>query len=424
MATPVVMPQMGLTTVEGLIVRWLKQEGETVQKGEPLFEVMTDKVTAEIEAPASGVLRRILAKEGETVKVAQVIAVIAAPDEDISGLLAQQGVAEAAAEAAPAAAGVAAPSAPTAPSEPAKREGGRLRISPLARRIAQQHGLTPADLATIKGSGPGGSIVKRDVLALVASRKAPEAAPAVAPTAPAVAPAAPPAQPAGKVVPLTGMRRVIAQRMAQSSHDAPQYCLRVEADVTLLEDWRQELARRAQEADLKITFTDLLVKAVALALRDCPWINVSYTEEGIIYKDEINIGIAVALEDGLIVPVVRQADRRTVGDIARERSRLVEKARAGKLTVEDVSGGTFTVSNLGMFGIDEFNAIINPPESAILAVGRVRQVPVVAEGGGLEVRRKVWLSATFDHRVIDGAQGARFLARLQRYLEDPYMLAL
>ncbi|MBC7342935.1 MAG: 2-oxo acid dehydrogenase subunit E2 [Clostridia bacterium] len=432
MAYKIVMPQAGITTTEGTIVRWLKQEGERVERGEPLFEVTTDKVNMEVESTASGVLLKILAPEGSTVRITQIVAIVGEPGEDISALLQ-----EAAAERGESLEAVSEPdlqgSREEAPADvpqiasEATSLPGRIRISPLARRIAEVQGVALSDLAGVTGTGPGGSIIKRDVLKYLEGRAVPKAETGPAPEAEMQASgfqeAVPVASP--QVIPLTGMRRTIAQRMTQSSHDAPQFCLGVDAEASELIRWRKLLNEKlkGQGEDITLTYTDFLVKACALALRDCPYVNASFTAEGIELKTAINVGVATALEDGLIVPVIKNADQKSLAQIAQDRASLVEKARAGRLAADDVRGGTFTVSNLGMFAIDEFTAIINPPEAAILAVGRIRE-RLSRVGEEIQVVPYLSLRLTLDHRVVDGAQGARFLEKIKQRIEDPYLLLL
>lgn len=437
MAHKIVMPQAGITTTEGTIVRWLKQEGERVERGEPLFEVTTDKVNMEVESTASGVLLKILAPEGSTVQITQMVAIVGEPGEDISALLR-----EAAGERGESLEAISEPKAESALS-PAPAEAlpqpqgaafqpGRLKISPLARRMAQTQGVALSALASIKGTGPAGSIIKRDLLRYLEGRERPaaattagEAVSAAPAPAPAPAPTPAPDQVPAQVVPLSGMRRTIAQRMTQSSHDAPQFCLGVDAEAKELIRWRQLLNQKlkARGEDVTLTYTDFLVKACALALKSCPYVNASFTAEGIEFKSAINIGVATALEEGLIVPVIKNADQKTLAQIARDRASLVEKARQGKLLADDIRGGTFTVSNLGMFAIDEFTAIINPPEAAILAVGRIRE-RLSRVGEEIQVVPYLSLRLTLDHRVVDGAQGARFLETVKQRIEDPYLLLL
>lgn len=431
MASKVVMPQVGLTTTEGVIVEWYKKEGERVAKGDKLFCIETDKVTMDIESTASGVLRKIMVPAGTPAQVTQTVAIIGEPEEDISQLLEGEEKEK---------------DKPTEGPKLAERGAQkydlpgetepyptRLKISPLAKRMAKEKGISFKALADLKGTGPGGSIVKRDVLAYLDSLKERQPSQSLeraldkagTPTPPTAETVSTFSSPKGRIVPLTNMRRIIAQRMSQSSHDIPQFWLKVEAKAEALIRWREILNEKmkGENGETKLTFTDFLVKASALALRECPYVNSRYTQEGIVYLDEINVGIAIALAEGLVVPVIKDAARKTLLEIAKERTDLVRKAREGNLSLEELSGGTFTVSNLGMYDVDEFVALINPPEAAILAVGRLREKLELVNG---EVRAVPFfsLTLTFDHRIVDGAQGARFLQKIKERVEDPHLLLL
>ena len=397
MATVVVMPKLGLTMTEGIVETWLKSEGETVEKGEPLLVIITEKVTYEYEAPASGILRVILHKEGDVVPVAAPIAVIAASDEDLPDIEALEREEGEVAE-------MVAPAAQRAALAPAK--GERILVSPLARRIAREKGV---DLTAIQGTGPGGRIVKEDVLRV--ARDVAEVAPA------ATGEALP-----GRVIPMKGIRRVMAQRMSESTRTIPHFFLNVEVDMASTLRVREKLLEEVEKkAGVRLSITDILVKVVACALRDHPIMNSRMEEEGIRLMEEINIGVAVAIEDGLIVPVVRTADRKNLVEIAATIRDLTQKARKGKLSVDEVTGGTFTLSNLGMFGIDTFNAIINPPECSILGVGRTAEKPVV-EKGKVKIKPIAWLTLSSDHRIVDGATASQFLQRVKELVENPSFL--
>jgi pyruvate dehydrogenase E2 component (dihydrolipoamide acetyltransferase) len=397
MATVVVMPKLGLTMTEGTVETWLKSEGERVEKGEPLLVIITEKVTYEYEAPASGILRVIIHQEGEVVPVATPIAVIAGGDEELPDIEALE---REEVEVAP----MAAPAVQQAVSSPNK--GERIFASPLARRIAREEGV---DLTAIQGTGPGGRVVKEDVMRAIRDRA--EAPPAVAKEALP-----------GRVIPMKGIRRIIAQRMSESTRTIPHFFLSVEADMTGALQLRERLLEEVEKkAGVRLSVTDILVKVAARALRDHPIINSRIEGEGIRLVEEINIGVAVAIEEGLIVPVVRAADGKTLTEIAVTIRDLAQKARNGKLSVDDVTGGTFTLSNLGMFGIDTFNAIINPPECSILGVGRTVEKPVV-EKGEVTIKPIAWLTLSADHRIVDGASASQFLQRLRELLENPYFL--
>ena len=431
------MPKMGDTMEEGKILRWLKHEGDTVKKGESLAEVETDKVNIEIEAFASGVLRKILVQEGESAPIGAQIALIGSPDEPLPTGASDEDAATATREA-PTASSVPAPARgsttgrpePTAPTAtaasaapaPAPAGGhGRIFISPIARRLAEEHQL---DYAQIRGTGPNGRIIKMDVEAALAQQAA---APAPAmPAAPAFEPV--PAAIEGEEVveiPLTSMRRTIAKRLSQSMQTAPHFYVTSVIDTGKLAELRRQINEYAasEPHPVKVSFNDLIIKAVARALVRMPQVNVSFAEDRLIQKKQVNVGMAVALETGLIVPVIKHADQRSVLDIAREARRLAEAARSGKLKPDDLSGGTFTVSNLGMYDVESFTAVINPPESAILAVGSITPTPVV-ENGQVVVRDRMKVTLSSDHRAIDGAIAARFLQEVKRLLEEPFGLLL
>ncbi|HZN22414.1 MAG TPA: dihydrolipoamide acetyltransferase family protein [Gaiellaceae bacterium] len=384
MATDVIMPALGMAQETGKVLRWLKAEGDEVAKGEPLMEVETDKVTVEIEAPTDGLLAGLRAAEGAEVPVGQAVAVILAPGEALP-----ENGASAAKEpkAAPVAQAVAA-----APVEAPAREARRRLASPKARRLAAEQGI---DLDALgEGSGPGGALVAADVAA----------------TAQAVAPA-----PAGGEQPLSRIWSVMAERTAQSWTSAPHFYLLREVDAGRLGSWRSVARDRAGR---DVSVTDLLVRATAAALARHAQANAAWADGSIRFNDEVNVGIAVAVEDGLVVPVVHGADRLGVGEIAARREDVVTRAREGALRPEDVERGTFTISNLGMFGVDAFNAVVNAPQAAILAVGRIveRVVPVDGAPG---IRPMMALTLSCDHRVIDGARAAQFLSELAALIEEP-----
>ena len=418
------MPQMGFDMREGTLVRWLKQPGDKVQRGEPIAEVETDKAVVEIESFHTGVVKELLVAEGQTVPVGSPIAVVdTGEDEDADAV-----------PAAPSApAGVAAPAQPSAPAPPAPRAdgAGRIKASPLARRLAAQHGIS---LRGLTGTGPAGRIVKQDVLAAVSALGAAAQAPApvsAAPAAPApAAAAAPVVQPAARpaaalvdqVVPMSRMRQTIARRMTESKQQAPHFY------VTMAIDMDRAMALREQIRDLgddvpAVSVNDLVLKATALALVRHPSLNASFEGDAIRYHSAVHLAMAVALPDGLVTPVIRDAHTKSLAEIAHEARELAEAARAGRLKPEQYQGGTFTVSNLGMFGVEDFVAIINPPQGAILAVGAVLEQPVVRDGQ-LTVGRVMRVTVSADHRVTDGAQVARFLQDLKVILENPLRLLL
>lgn len=434
MAFEVVMPQMGAEMKEGTILRWLKKEGDPVERGEVIAEIETDKANVEIEAFEGGVFRKALANEGDTVPVGTVIAIIGAPDEDISAYVgatpapaaaqagpspAPEGVRPAAGAEAPprrgerpAAAVTEAPPAP-APSAPPTTDDGRVRASPLARRLAQELGI---DLTQVRGTGPDGRIVRRDVEAYAAQR-------AQAPAAAAPAAAPPPPPPAGvEVVPMSRMRQAIARNMAASKREAPHYYLTLDVDMTEAQRVRAEINAFTDETG-RVTVNDLVVKAVARALEAHPIFNSWFVDGEIRRHDAINVCIAIALDDGLIAPALLDVAHKSLGQIARESRNLAERARQGTLRSEELTAGTFTVTNLGAFGVETLIGIIQPPQTAILGVGAIVPKPVVREGT-IVVREVMKLALSADHRVTDGAQGARFLTDIARFLEHPLSLAV
>ena len=431
MITRVVLAKLSPTMEEGTIVKWSKQEGDVVKVGDVLAEIETDKANMEMEALGAGVLRKLLVPAGGKAPVGALIGVIADAGEDIAPTLAEAAKAAAAAPApappspapvasaapaSPAPTAAAAPRAPIAAAPPAPppaaAASGRVKASPLARAIASRSNVP---LAAVAGSGPGGRIVKRDVEGYIAS-------PAPARSAPAAArPAAPvPTVVAGTALPLSSMRRTIAKRLSESAFTAPHFYVTVEIEMDAAVSLREQLLR-AEE--VKVSFNDLLVKACAKALTRFPTVNASWTGETIQTHAEVHIGVAVSVPDGLITPVVRNADQKHVVDIAAEIKDLAARARDKKLKPEEFMGSTFTISNLGMFDVTEFTAIINPPESCILAVGAVRKQPVV-KNDQLAVGHRMKVTLSSDHRVVDGALAAQFLAEVRRLLENPASLLL
>ena len=462
------MPKMGDTMEEGKILQWLKQEGDAVKKGEMLAEVETDKVNIEIEAFSAGVLRKILVPAGSVAPIGAPIALIGSADEPLPDEYGGNGTLNRATTIPPAesdvvtqgsvasqngvaaqedvAAQLIAPgggrdqSAPTGAINRATTTlappQGRIFISPIARRLASEHQL---DYRAIRGSGPNGRIIRMDVEAALRVQ-----APATSIVPPAITeeptpvgtqfiastPAPVPVSLAAETedvieIPLSNMRRTIARRLTQSMQSAPHFYVTSVIDTTKLGALRQQINDYTAKdpSPVKVSFNDLIVKAAALALVRMPRVNVSFAEDKILQKRQVNIGIAVALEEGLIVPVLHDADKRGLLDIARESRRLAEAARENKLRPEDFSGGTFTVSNLGMFDVESFTAVINPPESAILAVGSIAPTPVVVEGQ-VVVRDHMKVTLSSDHRALDGAIAARFLQEIKRLLEEPFGLLL
>jgi len=401
MAETIAMPKLGFDMAEGTLVRWLKREGDTVEKGEVLAEIETDKATVEVEASVAGTLRRLIVAERSTVPVGAPIAILGTPDEPIDEAPAVQ--ASAGPPAPRAAAAAIAPAATPAAGPPQPASGnlsGGVRASPLAHRLASERGI---DLRSIPGSGPEGRIVKKDVLGASA--------------APPMVPAGP-----GETLPLTRLRSAIGRRMLASKQQVPHFYLTIDVDAERLADTRQQL-NSAQPEGAKLSINDFIVKASALALRDVPGLNASLAGDSILRHAQVNVGVAVAVEDGLLTVVVRDADSLPLVRIGQEIREMVGRARQGRVRPEDVEGSTFTVSNLGMFDIDHFIAIINPPEAAILAAGSLRETPVVRDGQlAPGLRLKLTLSA--DHRVTDGAEAARWLQALRSRLEHPLSLLL
>jgi pyruvate dehydrogenase E2 component (dihydrolipoamide acetyltransferase) len=462
MATEIVMPKLGMTMVEGTVAEWLVPDGATVEAGTAVFRLTTEKIDFEVEADVPGIVRHV-APVDAVVPVGGIVGYILAPGEPLPVGLAQlsdtaapparaassAAVEPAAGAAAPdgfvratpaarrlarelnvhlaqvpgsgpggrvheedvrryAARAAEAPAAAAAPAPAPARPPAEVAATPLARRLAAEHGI---DLTTVRGSGPGGRIQQEDVEREIAARRAREATPVEA-AAPAPA----------ETVPYRGMRKAIGERMLASLQSMAQLTLMAEFDVTELVRLRGQLVEAWREAGIRVSYTDFIVKAVAKALREHPRVNTSLSGERIVIHPQIDIGIAVALDDGLIVPVIRAADRKTLKEVAQEAADLAERARAGKLGVDDVTGGTFSITSLGMYGIDGFTPIINSPQAAILGVGRIR--PAVALEGERPVeRQRMTLSLTIDHRVLDGAPAAIFLSRVGQLLEQPYLLA-
>ena len=386
MAVEVVMPKFGLTMTEGTIQQWFKSEGDAIKAGEALFEVETEKVLYEVEATADGTVAKLLYAVEAVVGVGLPVAIIAEAGEEVAEVAARYADAAAAPVAAPPE-----PAPVVASAAPPAAEGkrGRVPVTPAARKLAKEHSI---DLSGVTGTGPRGRITREDVQKIIDSggQAAPSPAPATTPAA-------------AEDIPLRGMRKVIAERMHQSLQGSAQLTISTEVDVTQLIDRRQEVRQ-----EFNVTYTDFIVQACAHALRQHPRMNASLEGNIIHVHGDIHVGLAVALDEGLIVPVVRDVDKKSLKDIAAEAKTLAEKARASQLKLEEVSGGTFTVSNLGMYGVDAFTPIINAPQSGILGVGRIVEKPVIYRGE-ITKRSMMVLSLTFDHRVIDGAPAGAFL---------------
>jgi pyruvate dehydrogenase E2 component (dihydrolipoamide acetyltransferase) len=396
MAAIINMPKLGFDMTEGTLVRWVKAEGEQVKKGEILAEIETDKATVEVESGTEGVLRAHLVPVNTAVPVGTPIAIVGAKDEeiDVDAIVSQDTAAEPAPESAPEA-DAPPPAVELEPATEGEKLPGGVRASPIARRIASQQGI---DLATVGGTGPQGRIIKRDVERVLAG-----------------AVAAPSLQAAR--IPLSRLRAAIGRRMAAAKQELPHFYLTADLDASPLMSVRSDLNSRRSD-DEKFSVNDFLVKAAALALRDFPDLNASIDGDAIVRHGEINIGIAVAVSDGLMTVVLHNADSKSLPQISSEVREMITRARSGKVHPQDIEGSTFTISNLGMYSIDQFMAIINPPEAAILAVGSVRTEPVVNDGEiAIGKRLRVTLSA--DHRVTDGAEAAEWLLVFRQYLEHP-----
>jgi pyruvate dehydrogenase E2 component (dihydrolipoyllysine-residue acetyltransferase) len=450
------MPRLSDSMEEGTVLRWLKSVGDEVAVGEELVEIETDKANMVYEADTAGTVVEILAQEGDTLPVGDPIARVGdasevvdggggggasrqhAPSTEEQGANGSDGAtlpgpAPSAAPTAPAPSPTAAQTAPAAPPPPSPAAvggDGRVKASPIAKRIARDRGL---DLQGLSGSGPGGRIVKADVeRALAAGVAAPAAAPAPV-TAPPAAPAGPtpgvsekPETAKGQVevVELTKLQQTVARRMAESKATAPHFYLQAELDLTAAVEGRKRLKAVAKEGEAVPTFNDMVVKACALALREFPRANGAYRDGKIELYSRINVGVAVAAQDALVVPTVFDADRKGLRQISAETRALAARVRDGSITPPELSGGTFTVSNLGMYGISNFSAVINTPQAGILAVGELKAKPVVTDSGEIEARQLMGVTLACDHRILYGAEGAQFLARVRQLLEEPLGLAL
>jgi pyruvate dehydrogenase E2 component (dihydrolipoamide acetyltransferase) len=439
-----VMPKLGLTMKEGTIEAWHKKEGEEVKKGEVIFDVTTDKLTNEIEAKESGVLRKILVHEGETVECRVPVAIIAGKDEDISALLKQAGSASSQTEESKESEEQKQQEV-TKKSEPVKREG-RVRISPIARRIAKENGV---EYRIITGTGPEGRIVKKDIEEYINSNKV-KVSPAAFKLAKELNVDISQIEKDGrimkedvlaaanagevhekvdveeavigdhreKVVNMSPMRKVIAKRMSESVSISPTVTYNMTIDTSELKRFKDHL-----KDIFKVTYTDLLIKIVSVVLKEFPLANCSVSDDKFILKNYVNMGVAVALDEGLIVPVIKDSDVKGLKQITTELKELVKKAKSNQLSPDDMAGATFTLTNLGMFGIDTFSPIINQPEVAILGVNKITQTPVV-EDGNIVIRPLMKLSLTADHRAVDGAYAAQFLQKIKQYVEKPELLLL
>lgn len=451
MATKMVMPLLGQTMEEGTIIKWFKNEGDTVKEGEPLLEVMTDKVNMEVEAPEDGVLRKILAQVDDIVPVRDPIAIIGTADESIDDLLVEENALPASGTEAGAPTIEEPSPAPAAPQAEAPAEAakeGRVFASPAAKRVAGEHGIDINMLAG-KGTGPGGRVREMDVMDYIQSIKATPLAEKMAvdmgvqvgavqgtgvggkvtsediqrAAAPAFAPAAEAAPvEIGQTIPYAGMRKAVGQNVAMSYQQAVHVTLCTEVDMTECVKFRKMILEDVEKRfGVRVSFTDIIAKAVARAVYDKPIVNSTLQGDQIVIHDKVNVGIATAIEGGLVVPVVKDAQSKSIPQISKEIKDLAARARAGQAGGEDFRGGTITISNLGAYGVQSFNPIITPGQSAILGVCAIQEKPVVKDGE-IVVRSIMGLCLSFDHRVMDGAPAAEYLARLKEILESPYLI--
>jgi pyruvate dehydrogenase E2 component (dihydrolipoamide acetyltransferase) len=431
----VIMPKMGDAMEEGTLLKWLKAVGDPVSEGDALAEIETDKVTLEMEAQEDGFLTNILVEEGAIVPIGEAVATIGAEDEVGKGAPAAAPKSEEAAEAA-ADATESVPGAEEATSEqeqaaPAatngeadqvadRQPGERVRASPLVKRLAEEHGI---DLAQVAGSGPNGRIVNRDIQDIVSGKKpAPQAAAQAAPSeAKAAAPAA---EATGEKVDMPRIKRVTGERMTESKTTIPHYYVTFAVDMTEALSFRKQVNTALEADGGKVSVNDLVVKAAALALRDHPEVNRSFVGGELYQQQSVDVNIAIALNGGLIAPFIPAADQKSLGTIAKMSKDLGTRAREGGLTPDEYQGGTFTISNLGMFDADEFIAVINPPQVAILAVGSITKTPVINAEGEIAVGNIMKITLSADHRALDGAEVATFLQSVKKYLENPMLLAI
>ena len=415
MAYEILMPQLGLTMEEGTVSSWLKHEGDAVKAGEAILEITTDKLTNEVTSEHDGVLLKIVAQEGEDIPVKGLLGYIGEAGEQVGGAAAPAAVPVEAVAPAAASAAVIAPAAVSA-------GGARIRISPFARKLAAN---MDVDYSALTGSGPSGRIVAKDIYAAAEARKS---APAVAPAAPAAAPAAPAAKKGGlelmegdTIAKLSGMRKVVAERMLQSHTEIPPVTQNTKVDVTALMKFRKSLIETAGK---KFSVNDLILKATAKVLRAHPEVLVSYDNGQVIQRAHDNLGMAVALDAGLIVPVIRDADKMGLDELAAKAKDLATRAKENKLTTDEYKGSTFSVSNLGMFGIETFTPIVNQPDAGILGVCAIQDELVMDDEGNISKHQVMRLSFTYDHRLIDGAVAAKFIMDLRDLLQSPMNILL
>ncbi len=419
MAEIIAMPKLGFDMAEGTLVRWVVGEGEQIEKGQVLAEIETDKATVEVESSAAGVVYRHLVKAGDIVPVGTPIAVVAAPGEEVKDLP------DVASGDEPQAAPVqteeeAEQPLPASQAAAVLEDDGRTKASPLARRMAQEYGI---NLKQIQGSGPGGRVVKRDIEKALQAAPAASPLPIETPAAPVSAPAVAPAPAAeDQRVAVDKLRSIIGRRMVESKTQIPHFYLTSEVNMEAVMELRKQFNSQLPD-EQKLSVNDFIIKAAALALRQYPNLNASLQGNEIIRHGRRNIGVAVALESGLMTIVCKDADYKSLGVISQEVKEMVARARAGKVRPEDIEGSTFSISNLGMFEVEHFVAIINPPEAAILAVGSVKETPVV-ENGVVQAGLRMKMTLSADHRITDGAEAARFMQALKNYLEKPALILL
>ncbi|HSB70421.1 MAG TPA: dihydrolipoamide acetyltransferase family protein [Candidatus Methylomirabilis sp.] len=411
MATRIDMPQLGLTMEKGTILQWLKAEGEAVEKGQPVVLIQTEKVEYEVESPAGGALLKVVAKDGAEIPVGGLMAVLGQPGEDVSQLLELRATSrEPRMESSEPRTVSLQP--PTFEAAPVRGAGERVKISPAARKLAQEHGI---DIGGLTPTGPEGRIVREDVERAIAAKRQ-------APSPERLAPSAERREvrePVPEVIPLAGIRKVIFDRMGQSWREAARVTLFAEADMTEVAALRQAKgADWERRFGVKPSYSDLIHMTVARALREEPRINCRLDGQAVRIRREVHLGFAVDLGEGLVAAVIKDADKRTLGELAKIARDLAERARAGKLVPDEMSDGTFTVSNLGGVGVEAFTPIINPPQAGILGVGKILEKPVV-RNGGIHIRSMMMLSLVFDHRLVDGAPAGRFLAKVKDLLENP-----
>ncbi|POS61274.1 pyruvate dehydrogenase complex dihydrolipoamide acetyltransferase [Parasaccharibacter apium] len=415
MAINILMPALSPTMTEGTVARWLKKEGDMVQSGDVIAEIETDKATMEVEAADEGILGKILIPEGtEHVAVKTPIAILVDEGEDVPEAPAAGAKPEPEKKAGvkdetPAPIEISSFDPDKKSAAPEKGKGERIFISPLARRIAKEHGV---DIASLAGTGPNGRILRRDVEEAKGQKPAPAASSAAAPAAGHV-----------EHVKHSGMRKVIARRLTESKTQVPHFYVSVDIELDALLSLRSRLNKALEAEGCKISVNDMMIKAVALALKKLPGLNVQFTETEMLHFEDVDISMAVSVPDGLVTPVIRQADRKSLREISQEARSLATRARDGKLSPEDYQGGTFSISNMGMFGVKDFAAIINPPQAAILAVASGEKRPVVRDGE-LAVATVMTATLSVDHRAVDGALGAQWLNTLRDLIQNPYSLVL